>query len=415
MCSPTQTETRLLQPVARSRRSQYDQENGLTSLAESCLEEKRELLRCPCAKLFVKSSSGNKRRFQCQSKAHSYGVEAFLKVYCSKELDDFMEAQAPKMEMEVKSDTDNDDSDDSASFTDFSDSSDSIKDLDIQPVTTSDSSMRKRQRQLSPSFVPDTMPTSSAVMFLEKRCLGLEEELLASKSEIAALKVQVALLLKSSTTSLESSRNKEAITYAEVVQQKTNMTPNMTLNPTRAPKKMKRPGFKNTIIAPTKQSNSKIQVVDKEQFMKMKEGKSPNSHSQEYSPMGFIYFKNCKRNRISFVRACLQYCGIDLQLIRNIQFIGKSVMEILTFNNYAKELIDVLVNNGYEHLADFNPLDTSNFKRLPEKTVEEATLAYIKRLEKTQERLPKSPHFKRLRRFYAALIAEVAVPPTLMQ
>ena len=150
-----------------------------------------------------------------------------------------------------------------------------------------------------------------------------------------------------------------------------------------------------------RQSNSsKIKVLTREELEFFKTGGSN-------SPMTFLYFSGCARGPIHRIKSIMYTAGIHLQAIRYIKFIGKQIMEVITFEDSAQDIIRKMATVGITHEANFDPLATDNVKNpklLEENQTEEAKLALAKklftqRLTKMAESLPENPRFNRLRNF----------------
>jgi hypothetical protein len=139
--------------------------------------------------------------------------------------------------------------------------------------------------------------------------------------------------------------------------------------------------------APSHKSRSKLQVVTREEFINIKNGLPPKT--TKYSPMKYLYFTGVKKNQASLVKASLSYCDIRLSAIRNISFIGRSVMQLLTFEDYEEELIGKMTKNEYVHLADFDPLSAEAFKA----TGGSESMAIGKYLKKQKECLARLASF----------------------
>lgn len=153
---------------------------------------------------------------------------------------------------------------------------------------------------------------------------------------------------------------------------------------------------------------TKIKKLSKEEMKNIKGGKPPRSTS----PMIFLHFKGFKRNRITDVKSFLYSLAIPLYCIRNISFIGKSVMEITTFQDMKDFIITKLQEEDVIYIPDFDPLATSNLKDTAKfgnlqddhAKSETSQKLYLRRLTLTLERLPKTTRNTRLRNFYESII-----------
>jgi BMFP domain-containing protein YqiC len=148
--------------------------------------------------------------------------------------------------------------------------------------------------------------------------------------------------------------------------------------------------------APSHKSRSKLQVVTREEFMNIKNGLPPKT--TKYSPMKYLYFTGVKKNQISLVKASLAFCQVRVSAVRNIGFIGRSVMQLLTFEDYAIELIEKMTANSYIHLPDFDPLSVEAFKAVGGSEVL-AVGKYCKKQKDCLARLPTHESYNRLRNF----------------
>jgi hypothetical protein len=128
--------------------------------------------------------------------------------------------------------------------------------------------------------------------------------------------------------------------------------------------------------------------------------------SKTLSPMITLHFEGMKRNRTMEIKSVFRSIGIKTLWIRNIGFIGKSVMELLTFQNKKDEVVRVLEKYEIHLIENFDPLSLGNLKneaKYAGLTVEEkkglAEKLYKSRIEKTVERLPKTGIHNRLRNY----------------
>lgn len=133
--------------------------------------------------------------------------------------------------------------------------------------------------------------------------------------------------------------------------------------------------------------------------------------SKPFSPMVLLYFSGMKRNRPSEIRSMFKSIGIKNNWVRNIQFIGRSVLEITTFEDRKSELVARLENYEIKIIEDFDPLSIENLKddrKFSGLTNGEKKEMAVKlhriRMEKTIDRLPKIGVHCRLRNFLNATI-----------
>lgn len=135
---------------------------------------------------------------------------------------------------------------------------------------------------------------------------------------------------------------------------------------------------------------------------------------RQRSSMVHLYFEGFKRNRPTDIKNTLKCIGIPLSNIRNISFIGSSIMELLTFNDVKDMIIEKLAGIKVTNIPNFNPLSTENIKdsnKFAKVSTEDekkvlAKKLYISRLRKTLERIPVDPKNNRLRNYYAVLIKQ---------
>jgi hypothetical protein len=160
----------------------------------------------------------------------------------------------------------------------------------------------------------------------------------------------------------------------------------------------------------------KIKKLSKEEMANIKHGRPARTSS----PMIFLHFKGFRRNRISDVKSFLYSLDIPLYCIRNISFIGKSVMEITTFLDMKDMIVSRLHAEDVVYIPDFDPLDISNLKdegkfgNLKDESAKSdaSQKLYIRRLTLTLERLPKTARNTRLRNFYESIINNLNKQPS---
>ena len=138
------------------------------------------------------------------------------------------------------------------------------------------------------------------------------------------------------------------------------------------------------------------------QIENIKNGRS----SQHFSPMTILHFTGMKRNRIFEVKSLFKSIGITLSWIRNISFVGRSVMELITFEDKKVQVINYLEKYGIIFMPTFDPLSTENLKDSrkyaqidDEKKKALAEQLYRKRMALTLARLPKNGVHSRMRNF----------------
>ena len=155
--------------------------------------------------------------------------------------------------------------------------------------------------------------------------------------------------------------------------------------------------------------NGLVRKLSNEEMKRVISGRS----SRASSPMVIIYFRGVKRNRICEIKSVLLTVGIRRGSIRNISFIGKSVMELMTFEDCRQEVIDKLASVNITQDRLFDPLSTENIKderkMSPNMSEEDkqrlAEKFYRSRIEATIKRLPLDARENRLRNFLLSRLA----------
>jgi hypothetical protein len=171
----------------------------------------------------------------------------------------------------------------------------------------------------------------------------------------------------------------------------------------------------------TKPRAPKYRQMTADDIERVKQGKPLRPRSS----MVNLYFEGFRRNRPTDVKNTFKCIGIPLGSVRNISFIGSSIMELLTFNDAKDLIIEKLASIKVTNLANFDPLSIENIKntnKFPKVITDEdkkalAKKLYISRLKKSLERLPTDPRNNRLRNYYTLLIrnaekGESTVPST---
>ena len=145
------------------------------------------------------------------------------------------------------------------------------------------------------------------------------------------------------------------------------------------------------------------QVLSPEQLERVKNGHP----AMGTSPMVTLHFQGIKRTRYRDIKDLLFTVGIRPSSIRNISFIGKRVMELVTFEDVKEDCARRLATIGVTLEANFDPLSPSNIKNekiMPASLSQEGREAlakklYENRVQKALERIPKTPINNRLRNF----------------
>jgi hypothetical protein len=156
-----------------------------------------------------------------------------------------------------------------------------------------------------------------------------------------------------------------------------------------------------------------------EQVENIKKGFS----SKAISPMVSLYFSGMRRNRPTEIRSMFKSIGIPPSWIRDIDFVGNSILCLLTFGDKKGEVIDRLEKYQVGWMPNFDPLSPENFKDESKYSglsidgkKQLAEKMYKVRLTKVLERLPLNGVHNRLRNFLRskinALKEDVGTQPT---
>lgn len=142
--------------------------------------------------------------------------------------------------------------------------------------------------------------------------------------------------------------------------------------------------------------------LSRDEINRIKNGKT----AKKLSPMVVLHFEGVKRNRITDIKSMIKSIGIPTHWIRNISFIGRSIMELMTFQDRTEEIISKFETYEINYLQDYNPLSIDNIKdntKFINLSVEDkqklAEKLYYTRMEKTLERLPQTGINTRIRNF----------------
>jgi hypothetical protein len=111
---------------------------------------------------------------------------------------------------------------------------------------------------------------------------------------------------------------------------------------------------KSSIKKPANASSlkKKLGILSEEQLIRIAQGKS--AIIQEKCQL--LYFEGLKQNRISLVRLALEQLGAPKRSLRNIDFIGKSILELLVPVSAVEAVLSAVKNWGGFHIVDYNPL-----------------------------------------------------------
>lgn len=190
------------------------------------------------------------------------------------------------------------------------------------------------------------------LLSLRKRLSELMDENKALRQENAVLKkyrpsqVDISSAkLPTSTTSLAPS-----VTYSEIAKIHTP-------RPTQI-KRSRRDVGPNVEI-PTKPRP----VVDLTVFTAVESDKNQQK-SQETSKLTFVYFKGLIRRPQSEYRALLDQIGFGGYKARDILFLSKDFLQVLTYENCSAELVEKITKNfpSAKHVEDADPTDPVNYE-----------------------------------------------------
>lgn len=70
-----------------------------------------------------------------------------------------------------------------------------------------------------------------------------------------------------------------------------------------------------------------------------------------------LYFEGQKKNRLGLIRDTFRFAGVEMRHIRDVSFVGKSVMMVITARDYTKTLVEVLRTIHLKHLVGFDELE----------------------------------------------------------
>jgi hypothetical protein len=144
--------------------------------------------------------------------------------------------------------------------------------------------------------------------------------------------------------------------------------------------------------------------------------------NDKFSPLCTVHFSGISRRPISEIRTVMERVGVDNTKIKNISFVGDSIMEIITFERYATDLANTLKDarklQGCQKLlidpVQFDPLAHDNIKRKdftmsPEQVLRERLK---KVLENLQERQKTQASLRRTVRFVELCIKTTSLNPS---
>ncbi len=127
------------------------------------------------------------------------------------------------------------------------------------------------------------------------------------------------------------------------------------------------------------------------------------SSSPISSSLVFLYVSGLRRLVISDVKCVLLGLGVNLQAIRNIDYIGLDTLEFLTYENYCQELLAKLqAKFDVQHLKEYSPLNGISSSGRDGKS------AFVYRMNALLRRTPNIAVLSRLRRFLRNLLATPA-------
>jgi hypothetical protein len=181
--------------------------------------------------------------------------------------------------------------------------------------------------------------------------------------------------------------------------------------------------------APTGQSKLKLKPIDKTQAIsglsikQLVERVSTTAKKERFSPLCTRHFSGITRRPIKEIRTLMDRVGVNNSLIKNITFIGESLMEVITFENYAMDLTNILrearkLENCEKLVIDpvkFDPLSRDNIKRVGfEKPPFDILRDRLKKvLENLQERVKTQASLRRTVRFVELCIQTGSLNPSV--
>ena len=151
-------------------------------------------------------------------------------------------------------------------------------------------------------------------------------------------------------------------------------------------------------------NNAKIRNLNQDEMENMDQGRS----AKDISPMVKLFFEGLRRNRITDIKSYLKTLGIDPSWVRNISFIGKCIMELSTFEDKKRDVINKLYTRNIKWLENYDPLSIENIR-------DEKKLAGLSKVEKealacrmlrtrTQRILDRLPHKETVNRRHANML-----------
>ncbi len=144
-----------------------------------------------------------------------------------------------------------------------------------------------------------------------------------------------------------------------------------------------------------------------------------NRTSTEFSPYKVLFFKGCHRKTIGEYKKMLTSIGFPSHLARHMVFLTEDILQIVTFDSKANELINTLesISNEVRNLPDFDPLKGSSYEAYGDHTDESATKCYLALMKQAADKLAneisRMPSLKRTYFFLKKLIESKCVhfPP----
>ena len=190
------------------------------------------------------------------------------------------------------------------------------------------------------------------LLSLRKRLSELIDENKALRQENAVLKKYrlnqfdiSSAKLPNNSTSLAS-----AVTYSEIA--KIHTPRPVTIKRSRRE------------VGPNVESTTKPRtIVDLTVFTATESDKNQQK-SQETSKLTFVYFKGLIRRPQSEYRALLDQIGFGGYKARDILFLSKDFLQVLTYENCSAELVEKITKNfpAAKHVEDADPTDPINYE-----------------------------------------------------
>lgn len=129
-------------------------------------------------------------------------------------------------------------------------------------------------------------------------------------------------------------------------------------------------------------------------------------------PMCFLHFSGIKKARFADIKDFLYTAGIKMGTLRNISFIGNSILELISFITEKEEIAQKLEAAGLKYERDFNMRSPDNVKsewnveasHTMEKRMELSEELRVRRLNRIYSKISDEPRNHRLKNFLSMVI-----------